>query len=87
MPGETEPIPVEQEHAAQWEIDRAQEATPLPYSHLTHYENEGQRQVDLAAAERNNIARAAGRLGITSIQWLEMRDRLGRSPGPGDVRQ
>lgn len=79
--------PDEAARAAAWEADRQQEATHLPYSHVRHYSDPGERQIDLAAAERTNIARAAGELGLTSGEWSEMRSKLGRSPSRGDVNR
>jgi hypothetical protein len=79
--------PSDEARDAQLEADRAQEAAPLPYSHVTRYESEGQRQVDLAAAERGNIARAAGELGLTTTEWGDLRKKLGRSPSRGDVQR
>ena len=68
-------------------IDRAIEATPLPFSHVRHYQNEVQRQVDLAAAERANIAKAAGELGMTSREWQDLRHQLGRQPTIYDIKK
>jgi hypothetical protein len=71
--------------AMQWEADRTTQAQPLPYAELRHYENDGQRQTDLAAAEQSNIARAAGELGLTSTEWHALRAELGHSPTQSDV--
>jgi|GEM_PF-3368115 len=70
----------------QWEIDRKEEARPLPGHHLRNYDgDEGARQVDLVSAERGNIARAAGELGLTTDEWTELRRKIGRSPTSKDV--
>lgn len=69
----------------QWEADRAVEAAPLPYADRDRYQNDEERQVDLVAAERGNIARAAGELGLTTDEWTALRSKLGRSPRQGDV--
>ena len=71
--------------AAQWEADRVREQAPLPYADLSSYQHEGQRQTDLAAAERSNIAHTAGELGLTSDEWSALRTKLGRPPRPTDV--
>lgn len=73
------------EDAAQWEADRITEAAELPYADRRHYQNETERQTDLAAAERGNIAKAAGELGLTTDQWTDLRNKLGRSPRRDDV--
>ena len=75
----------DQARAAQWAADRIQEEQPLPHADLRHYEHDSQRQTDLAAAERGNIAKAAGELGMTSAEWQEKRKELGRSPTQRDV--
>lgn len=73
--------------AAQWAADRAQEAAPLPHAGQSHYGDKGESQVDLAAAERGNIARAAGEVGLTTDEWTALRSELGRSPTRGDVKR
>jgi hypothetical protein len=85
MPERGEFSPDDEVRAAQWEADRATEATPLPYADRKRYQDEGERQVDLATAERNNIARAAGALGMTVDEWTAKRKELGRSPQRRDV--
>jgi len=72
--------------AEQWETDRTTEAQPLPYADQTHYKNPVEQGVDLAAAERSNVARAAGELGLTSPEWEAMRKDLGRSPRAEDLK-
>lgn len=73
------------EWTEQWNQDRATEAGPLPGAGQTHYTGEAQRQAALAAAERANIANAAGQLGMTSSEWRAKREELGRSPTRNDV--
>lgn len=73
------------ERDAALDADRQTADAPLPYADLRHYTNETQRQVDLAAAERSNIAKAAGELGLTSAEYQGLRAKLGRSPTRGDV--
>ena len=75
----------EADRAAAWEIDRHVESIPLPGAEQSHYSSESQRQTALAVAERANVARAAGELGLTSDEWHRFRSELGRSPGPNDV--
>ena len=78
------PEPTDREE--QWTRDREEEARPLPGHHLRNYDgDEGARQVDLVSAERSNIARAAGELGLTSDEWTELRRKIGRSPTSRDV--
>ncbi|HET9850823.1 MAG TPA: hypothetical protein VFP35_04360 [Candidatus Saccharimonadales bacterium] len=72
--------------AAAWEVDRRIEAAPLPFAHERHYANESHRQIDLYAAGRGNIAKAAGELGLTTTEWHELRAKLGKSPSRGDVQ-
>jgi transposase-like protein len=69
-----------------WQIDRQVESTPLPGAGQSHYSNEYRRQLALAAAERSNVARVAGELGMTSDEWRIKRAELGRSPEARDVR-
>jgi hypothetical protein len=69
----------------QWLTDRTTEAAPLPYAGKRSYTDEVERQVDLGAAEKGNIARAAGELGLTSTEWLDLRSQLGHSPSRSDV--
>ena len=84
MPGEGRDH-IEEDREALLAVDRATEAMPLPYADRTHYQSDVERQVDLAAAERSNVAAAAGELGITTDEYNRMREELGRSPGRGDV--
>lgn len=70
-----------------WIQDRATEATPLPGAGQTHYSSPYQRQEALVAAEKVNIARAAGALGLTSGEWRDLRAKLGRSPSAQDIRK
>lgn len=69
----------------QWAQDRATEGSPLPFADEIHYTREVNKDLDLAAAERSNIARAAGELGLTTVEWEQMRKDLGRSPSRGDI--
>jgi len=85
-PGQTPPPEDDQARAAQWAQDRITEEAPLPHSNLPHYEHDSQRQTDLAAAEKSNIARAAGELGLTTAEWEAKRKELGRSPNRGDIK-
>ncbi len=73
--------------AAQWAADRAQEAAPLPHADQARYGDVGERNVALAAAQRNNEATAAGDVGLTTDQWLALRHKLGHAPTRGDVRR
>lgn len=75
----------DEERTAALETDRRIAAEPLPYADVKHYAHEYQRQTDLEAAERSNIAKAAGELGLTSDEWLAKRAQLGRSPTSRDV--
>jgi len=74
-----------EEQASAWQRDRETESAPLPYANQPKYTNDSQRQVDLAAVERANIARAAGELGLTAEEWRAKRAELGRSPCRGDI--
>ncbi len=65
-------------------IDRYLESIPLP-GQGNQYLNEDERQLGLAVAERANIARSAGQLGLTSEEWKAKRTELGRSPTPEDI--
>ena len=71
--------PSQEDRSQALEADRQAEAAPLPYSGLKHYENDGQRQADLAAAERANIAQAAREAGLTSEEWQARRAREAQS--------
>ena len=73
--------------AEQWEADRVVEATPLPYAGQSHYRNPGERQIDLEAAEKSNVAQAAGELGLTSDEYLALRKVVGHNPGQEDVER
>jgi hypothetical protein len=77
--------PTPESRSEAWEADRRTEATPLPFAHVRKYEHPGQRQADLDAAGKSNIARAAGELGLTSDEYNVMRMRLGRSPSRDDI--
>lgn len=77
----------ESERRAALEADRALAERPLPYSGLTSYENNTQRQIDLDAAGRANVARAAGALGLTSDEWAAKRRELGRTPTSSDIKE
>jgi len=77
----------EQVRAVDWNLDRDIETMPLPGADESHYSSETQRQAALAAAEKANIASAAGELGLTSDEWRAKRTELGRSPTPGDFRK
>lgn len=84
-----EQLPIQDDEAreAQLAADRAQANASLPHADLKQYENAGQRQADLNAAEGINTARAAGDLGVTTDEWHRLRSELGRSPNRGDVQQ
>ena len=77
----------EQARAVAWELDRHTETLPLPGADQSHYSSEAQRQAALEVAEKKNIARAAGELGLTSGEWHAKRTELGRSPNAGDIRK
>lgn len=66
--------------------DRKTADAPLPYADVREYQHGGQRQADLAAAERSNVARTAGELGLTTEEWYALRTQLGRSPSAGDIK-
>ena len=72
------PTPEARDEALQADIDLTEAG--LPYSGARIYPHETARQVDLAAAERANIAQTAGEVGMTSTEWLAKREELGRSP-------
>lgn len=86
-PQPNEAYQTDADRAADWEIDRHVESMPLPGAGQSHYSSESQRQLALAVAERANIARTAGGLGLTSGEWNTLRSTLGRSPGPNDVKK
>lgn len=68
-------------------VDREVETTPLPGAGQSHYRSDVERQIDLVHAERSNIAKAAGELGLTSDEWTVLRRQLGRSPTAADVKR
>ncbi|HET9721654.1 MAG TPA: hypothetical protein VFP32_01340 [Candidatus Saccharimonadales bacterium] len=69
----------EEERQRALDLDRQVESMPLPGAEQRHYTSEAQRQAALAAAERANIAKAAGKAGLTSDEWRTKRDRDARS--------
>lgn len=81
-----EHTPQDPNRQAQWEADRITEGQPLPGADVKSYiGREGLRQSDLEAAEKVNIARAAGELSLTTTEWQELRTKLGRSPRRSDM--
>lgn len=84
MPEQGMFTPEDSNREAQLEADRATAAAPLPYADRQHYRHEGERQADLSAAEDSNVARAAQELKVTTVEWLDKRKELGRTPRRGD---
>jgi hypothetical protein len=73
------------EGAAAWQADRNTEAKPLPYAGETRYPHDVAKNVDLAAAERSNVAKAAGEMGATSDEYMAARHALGHSPNAREM--
>lgn len=67
--------------------NEGEELNPLPYADFKKYRNELQRQADLGAAEKQNIASAAEELGMTPDEWQDLRKELGRSPRRSDLKK